>query len=204
MFHGTPLITRESTIDKNICDVLITHPFFTTKVFEDQNYFISNGVSNNQYDDVLIKFLDDEGMSYKDRMVEYWFQGKTTGENLEAHCDYNHHVRSLPHFSPHEWLNTEKEDNFLSPITIAAYIDVSDDLDGGELCISHVSWKDRSPHTHASIDELISYPYEMHKPVLHRVVYFHGSNNFHWINEVKAGIRKSVLINFWPLDYQDV
>lgn len=203
MSHGTNLITRESTIDKDICDVLLTHRYFETKEFKDQTHFINGGLSQNKYDEAILKFLDDQGMPYKDNTVEYWFQGQTTGEKLDPHCDFNHHVRGNPEFHPHQWFNTEKESEFQSPITIVAYIEVSDDLVGGELCVSYVSWKDK-PQPHATLDELLLSPYEMHTPFLHRVLYFHGSKNFHWIEEVKSGIRKSVLINFWPLDFPDV
>ncbi len=40
----------------------------------------------------------------------------------------------------------------------------------------------------------------LRKLIKKAVLYFEGSRYYHWINEVKSGSRKSILINFWNDD----
>ena len=46
-------------------------------------------------------------------------------------------------------------------------------------------------------EELLKYTHESFQPFEGAVLYFEGSRYYHWINEVKRGSRKSMLINFW-------
>lgn len=200
MSPGTSLITRKSSIDPAIANIFLDHPYFQTKRFEDQTRFIKDGEVHDDYDEAVLAFLRDEGVEYKGRKVEYWFQAQTAGQKLFPHCDYNHYGKSDTTFDPLMWLDEGKEEYFLSPITIAAYLDVSDDMEGGELMISHTRL---GGNTTAPPDGIEDMPKEVHTPSLHEVLYFPGSYHYHWIAEVKQGSRKSMLINFWPMDLAD-
>lgn len=200
MSLGTSLITHKSTIDPQIANVFLDHPYFATKNFEDQTHFIKDGQAVDKYDEAVLAFLRDQGMEYKGLKVEYWFQAQTTGQKLFPHCDYNHYARTDMTFSPLQWMEDGKEKYFLSPITIATYLEVSDDMEGGELMISHTRWSGNDVNPPAGIEDM---PKEVHTPSLHEVLYFQGSYHYHWIAEVKRGSRKSMLINFWPVDLAD-
>jgi hypothetical protein len=92
-----------------------------------------------------------------------------------------------------------KPEELMSPITIACYLEATD-LIGGEFCISERSWldyeKELSP-PEVLKEELLKYTHESFQPFEGAVLYFEGSRYYHWINEVKRGSRKSILINFW-------
>lgn len=199
MSHGRSLITRKSTIEQDIVDVLVTHPFFQTKRFTEQDHFIPDGQPTNVYDEAVLRFLDAEGMEYRGKQVEYWFQSQGVGERLAVHCDYNHQARSAVGFDPSLW-KEDRIEKFISPITIAAYLEVSDDMEGGELNISSATWEDLGQYTVIDFDRVLEYDYETITPKQQDVLYFHGSMHYHWIGEVTQGSRKSLLINFWPLD----
>jgi hypothetical protein len=180
--------------------VFLDHTYFETKQFENQTHFIKDGEAVDKYDEAVLAFLRDEGMEYKGLKVEYWFQSQTIGEQLAPHCDYNHYARSDQTFSPPQWLEEGKEKYFLSPITLATYLEVSDDMEGGELMISHTQWSEDSINPPDGIEDM---PREAYNPTLYDVVYFRGSYHYHWIAPVKQGSRKSMLINFWPVDLAD-
>lgn len=41
---------------------------------------------------------------------------------------------------------------------------------------------------------------EYYAPTTGDIVLFHGSEHFHWIEPLRKGERKSLLMNFWPKD----
>lgn len=204
MSLGTNPIIKKSKINPAICKILINHPYYHTWEFEDQTHFIKNNMPANEFEEAILQFLKDENVEFSDKKIEYWFQGHSDGKSLKPHCDYNVHARLTPGFNPNEWMGTEKEEYFLSPITIAAYLEVTDDMEGGDLCISSRTWMDDSILSNdITFDYIKQFPYETHRPSENEVLYFHGSLYYHWIEPVTKGYRKSLLINFWPSDLGD-
>ncbi len=201
MSLGTSLITRKSTIDSKLADTILTHPYFASRNFQEQDHFITNGVAENEYDLAVLQFLSAEGISYDNYKVEYWFQCQHEGGSLSPHCDYNYAARRTPGFDQHQWIEEGKGHYFLSPYTIAVYLEISSDMEGGELMISRTRWIDVVEDTPGIAPDYITQDnYETFNPKLHDVVYFAGSYHYHWINQVTKGTRKSMLINFWPTD----
>lgn len=172
------------------------HPYFVEKTFEQQTTFIYNSESKSIFDETVISFLQDENIDASDRIIEYWFQEQTTDQDLKPHCDFNHIARNIPD-KLMTWMANDQKELFMSPFTMAVYLTISDDLEGGELCISSVSWEDDG-FFHKSLEQLIDHPFEKFNPSVNDVVYFNGSSHFHWISPVKQGTRRSMLINFWP------
>lgn len=198
MFHGTSHITYRTTIDSEVSNTLLTHQYFNTKLPEHQGSLIVDGVASNEHDEAILQFVTNQQLPYEN--IEYWFQSKTTEDSfLSPHCDYNVLTRINQDFNPHEWIKAGKKDEFISPLTIAAYLEISDDLIGGELCISSATWEEFPWPYEPTREELIDFkPYEINLPVNSEVLYFQGSMNYHWVEKVIRGSRKSLLINFWP------
>lgn len=202
MFPGISKITKKTKVDRSFCDLLIRHPYYTTLDFKDQIHFITDGEAKDVFEQAILDFLKSQELEFKGKKIEFWFQEQSNGNGLVPHCDYNFYARNAPGFIPFEWLGTHKEEYFLSPITLSIYLEVSDDMEGGELCISEKSWMDYSKFE-ITKEELLQEPYEIYNPIQNEVLYFNGSMYFHWIEPVTKGRRKSVLINFWPLGLGD-
>jgi hypothetical protein len=142
----------------------------------------------------VLELLYEQGLDLDRPYVEYWYQEQTAGQDLWPHVDFNDKLRLR--LSHGESIPPEK---LMSPITIACYLETND-LEGGELCISEKSWLEYEREiqpVEALREELFKYSYEMYKPQQNEVLYFEGSRWYHWINPVKSGSRRSMLINFW-------
>lgn len=197
MSLGNFPFTRKSSINPMIAQPLRDHPYFTTKRFVDQTRMFKPESPETEYDRLVLSFLLDENYEYTDHIIEYWFQGQDVGGSLFVHCDYNQYARNDPTFNPIFWMQAGREKEFISPITIAAYIEISEDLEGGEFGIANKTCIDLcmvDPNKGTFAPEDIHY----YKPNEYDVVYFHGSLYPHWIEPVTQGSRKSMLINFWP------
>lgn len=159
------------------------------------------------WDDTVLDILQQEQYDFGDRIVEYWFQSVTSpGPSLGPHCDYNFIYRQKMKLEGSDWPHRVPKDRIVSPVTIAAYLEVQD-LQGGELAISHRTWYDESHPDDGRVIMGIkeTYPFETFKPNQGDVVYFRGSEHYHWIQPTQGGRRRSMLINFWPADlYCDV
>lgn len=201
MSLGISLITKESSISDSLRLVLLKHPFFSSAYsFQLQDTFI-NGQPESEYDSAVLQFLDDEKVDYTDRLVEYWFQNGVT--ELSPHCDYNFIYREKMKLEGDDWPHRVDKNLIVSPITIAVYLEVSDDMQGGELCISGRTWyEDREP-ANISASYIQRLPYQSIIPKQSQVIYFKGSEHYHWVNKVANGSRKSMLINFWPKELLD-
>lgn len=166
------------------------------KSFTNQTTFIYDGEAKSVFDETVMTFLRDENIDASGRIIEYWFQEQTINQELRPHCDFNHIARKGPS-KLIEWASSDNKELFMSPFTIAVYLTVSDDMEGGELCISSVSWEEDGLFE-KTLEELLTRPFEKINPTVQDVFYFHGSSYFHWISPVTQGIRRSMLINFWP------
>lgn len=186
-------------MDLGIINRLLKDPYFETAAF--QGDYITKPTIQNDTQQAIFDFLDSEKYDYQDYTVEYWFQDFSQYTHLKKllpHVDFNEKIRS-------KYQNTNDPNGFskkylMSPITIAAYLDVTDDMDGGELCISSFDWFDSNPFA-PDIDYIKAQPYEIYKPKSGDVFYFNGSRYYHWVNEVLSGRRKSIQINFWTQDH---
>ncbi len=194
--HGTSKIIHRSRIDPDKVEILLQHPYFTEKTFTNQTTFIYDGEVKSVFDETVMALLKDENIDTSERIVEYWFQEQTTSQDLKPHCDFNHLARNGP-TKLMEWAITDSKELFMSPFTMAVYLTVSDDMEGGELCISSISWEDDGIFA-KTLDDLSPYPFEKFTPSVNDIVYFNGSSYFHWIAPVIQGTRRSMLINFWP------
>lgn len=187
MFHGKSRIIRKSSIDDDLRLVLLASLARNTTYFA---YDDPKTVS----DRAVLEFLDREQFRCNKKYIEYWFQDKSSDENLWPHVDFNDMLRLR--LAKGEQISRER---LMSPITISCYLDIQD-LEGGEFCISECSWlnyeREIQPEE-ALREEISKYIYESYKPVTGDVLYFEGSRYYHWINKVLSGTRKSVLINFW-------
>lgn len=196
MSHGTSLVTKESSINKELRLILLKHPFFHHSYrFDLQDTFIK-GQPESEYDLAVFQFLQSENVDYSDRVVEYWFQDGKQG--LSPHCDYNFIYREKMKLEGDDWPHKVDKNLIVSPITLAVYLEISDDLTGGELCISSRTWHEDPEPANITLDHVLQYPYDSITPTQSQVLYFMGSENYHWVNKVKNGTRKSMLINFWP------
>jgi len=199
MFHGTSKIINHSEIDNELRETFLEHNFFKGPHYR-TNYFDYNNPEND-FDRAVLRLLNNEEFNYKGFKIEYWFQDKNAGTALPPHCDYNEYIRKMGVNEPADWVHTIEKELLMSPITLAVYLEVSNDLIGGELVISEQTWFDiETPLTLTEEDmNLIrSKASTVYKPVQGEILYFYGSSNYHWINEVVQGNRKSMLINFWP------
>lgn len=201
MCHGTSLVIKEDRISDELRCILLKHPYFHTSYrFDLQDTFI-NGQPESEYDLAVLQFLQNENVDYSDRVVEYWFQDGKQG--LSPHCDYNFIYRQKMKFEGYDWPHKADKNLIVSPITLAVYLEISDDLTGGELCISSRTWYEDPEPANITLDHVLQYPYDIVIPTQSQVLYFNGSENYHWVNKVITGSRKSMLINFWPKELLD-
>jgi hypothetical protein len=205
MSLGQSKIIKKSNLKPEWRDVFLTAKFFTQKpvhtgnLEEFTNYFTSTNPTNN-VQKYILELLDQEGIDYSNKKIEYWFQHQVPGQSLPPHCDYNHSIREAMRWNDKDrWLHTVDKTKVMSPVTLACYIEV-ENMVGGDLCISDVDWTTVNDLSGISNEYLEQYPYEVHTPVLDEVLHFEGSRYYHWITPVRQGSRKSMLINFWPTD----
>lgn len=189
MYHGNSKIIRRSTLDEDIRLKLLEGLNRSTQI----HYFDRNAPTNKT-DEAVLEFLDREQFNCSKTHIEYWYQAREVSGNLCPHVDFNeklrHRINSGEKLKPEE---------LMSPITIACYLEVTD-LVGGEFCVSERSWLDYEREIkppEALKEELLKYMHESFQPFEGAILYFEGSRYYHWINEVKSGSRKSLLINFW-------
>lgn len=206
MYHGTSLIIKQSTISDELRKKLCNHPFFQTPIYnlDHQDTFIKNSPAS-EYDLAVLEFLNDEGYDHSGKYVEYWFQkyDNTHTLGLFPHCDYNDAYRSKMKDQAPDWPHKVDANLIISPITIVVYLEVSSNMEGGELNISYRTWYEEPYPTALNIN-ITQYPFEKISPVQGSVIYFKGSENYHWVNPVIKGHRKSLIINFWPPEIDKV
>lgn len=187
MYPGNSKIIHRSTLDE---DLRIR---FIAGFNQGPNYFDRNAATNST-DEAVLEFLDREQFSCNKQYVEYWYQAQEVSGDLWPHVDFNDKLR----LRLQEGENVDRRE-LMSPMTIACYLETID-LVGGEFCISERSWLDYereiSP-VEALKEELLKYTHESYAPTQGAVLYFEGSRYYHWINPVKKGFRRSMLINFW-------
>jgi hypothetical protein len=201
MFPGTSLVIKEAEVSDSIRLQLVTHPYFKAlHNFQLQDTFIE-GEPKNIFDQCVIDILEREGIEYQNTLIEYWFQGDSSG--LSAHCDYNFVYREKMKLEGDDWPHKIDSRLIVSPVTLAVYLEISDDMEGGELCISHRTWWEDEKPIAMKHGDIIKYPHEIIRPVQGKILYFKGSEHYHWVNKVTKGSRKSMLINFWPKELLD-
>lgn len=187
MYPGTSKIIRRSSIDDDLSS------FFVKASTPGAHYFHINSPIND-VDQAILEFLKRQKFCCSREYVEYWFQEKETGQDLWPHVDFNDKLRIK--LSQGESVPPER---LMSPITIACYLEIHD-MEGGELCISDRSWLDYEREIQPVEElrkEMYRHAYELISPKQGDVLYFEGSRYYHWINTVRSGSRKSMLINFW-------
>lgn len=192
MYHGNSKIIRRSFVEEDIRLRLLEGLNRPTQI----HYFDRNAPTNKT-DEAVLEFLDREQFNCNKTHIEYWYQAQETSEGLWPHVDFNEKLRNR--IEAGEKLKPEE---LMSPITISCYLEAND-LVGGEFCISERSWLDYEAEITPPEDlkeTLLKYTYESFQPTKGAVLYFEGSRYYHWINEVKSGSRKSILINFWNDD----
>lgn len=189
MFHGSSRIIRRSTLDEDL-----RLRFIEGYSRRSHTHYFNRNAPTNETDVAVLEFLDREQFNCNKSHIEYWYQAQEVSGDLWPHVDFNEKLRHR--IDAGEKLKPEE---LMSPITIACYLEISD-LVGGEFCISERSWmdyeKELSP-PEVLKQELLKYTHESYAPTQGAVLYFEGSRYYHWINEVKRGSRKSILINFW-------
>lgn len=195
MSLGHSKIIHKSSISDLTRQILLTHEYFTSKDPTIQTNFIKE--ASTDIDKTVLELLTNENIDYSNKVIEYWFQYQTEGGLLTPHCDFNCFVRKdVPQENVGEYLKTVTDlEQYLSPITLSCYLEVSDDMVGGNLCISNYTWEDN-----VSIDTILNSEYEKYFPTQNEVLHFYGSTYYHWIDKVISGTRKSMLINLWPND----
>ncbi len=193
MYHGNSKIIRRSTLDEDLRLRFISGFYKNLGRPPNLNYFHRNA-PQNETDEAVLEFLDREQFNCSKTHIEYWYQSLEASGDLWAHVDFNEKLRNR--IDAGEKLKPEE---LMSPITISCYLEANN-LIGGEFCISERSWLDYEREIsppEALKKELLKYTYESFQPTEGAVLYFEGSRYYHWINEVKSGSRKSILINFW-------
>lgn len=194
MYHGTSKIIKKSKLDEDLRKVFLSSPYFydSSYVNEENHFQVAN--PRNDIDRAVLEMLSREGHEYDSKYIEYWFQNHGPGGKLWPHVDFNHGLRIRFHYG-----EKISQDNLMSPMTIACYLDV-EDMVGGEFCISERSWLDYE-HEISDINvlekEMNSYSMESFSPKTGDILYFEGSRYYHWINQMVSGKRVSMLINFW-------
>lgn len=201
MSLGNSEIIKKSRINPETRDALLRHKFFYERPIRrsDMTNYIDH-TNLNDFDISVLSLLDNEQFDYRGMKIEYWFQDHKEGTGLSPHCDYNHFVREDGALEGPDWVHKQDMDRVTSPITIASYLDVSDDLVGGALVISEKTWFGiEAPLnlTDRDREEIMNSDLNIYEPVQDDVLYFHGSTNYHWIEKVVSGTRKSMMINFW-------
>ena len=159
-----------------------------------QMHYFDRANPTNEIDVAVLEFLDREQFNCSKTHIEYWYQSHEASGDLWPHVDFNEKLRHR--IDAGEKLKPEE---LMSPITISCYLEAND-LIGGEFCISERSWLDYEREItppSALKEELLKYTYESFQPAEGAVLYFEGSRYYHWINDVKSGSRKSILVNFW-------
>ena len=207
MFLGTSLVTKESSIAEDKKDLLLAHPYLTSEnlphpmMLALQDHFIREK-PQSEFDSIVLSLLDDEGFDYTNKCIEYWFQKHDSSMliSLEPHCDYNFIYREKMKLEGDDWPHKVDKSKIVSPITIAVYLEVSPDMKGGELCISHRTWYEDAEPANITGEFVKQFPYDTICPKQSQILYFRGSEHYHWVNPVTCGKRKSMLINFWPTD----
>ena len=192
MHHGNSKIIRRSFVDEDIRLRLLDGLNNPTQI-----HYFNRNAPTNKTDETVLAFLDREQFNCSKTYIEYWYQVREASGDLWPHVDFNEKLRNR--IEAGEKL---KPKELMSPITIACYLEATD-LVGGEFCISERSWLDydKEPGDPEVLrEELLKYTYESFQPTEGAVLYFEGSRYYHWINEVKSGYRKSILINFWNDD----
>lgn len=192
MYHGNSRIIRRSTLDEDLRLTLLEGLNKSTHM-----HYFNYANPTNETDVAVLEFLDREQFNCSKTHIEYWYQSYEVSGDLWAHVDFNEKLRNR--IDAGEKLKPEE---LMSPITISCYLEANN-LVGGEFCISERSWLDYEREIsppEALKKELLKYTYESFQPIEGAVLYFEGSRYYHWINEVKSGSRKSILINFWD-DY---
>lgn len=192
MYPGNSRIIRKSFVDEDIRLRLLEGLNKPT-----QMHYFNRSNPTNETDEAVLEFLDREYFNCSKTHIEYWYQEHKDSGDLWPHVDFNEKLRNR--INAGEKLEPEE---LMSPITIACYLEAND-LVGGEFCISERSWLDYEKQITPPEDlkeELLKYSHESFQPAEGAVLYFEGSRYYHWINEVKSGSRKSILINFWNDD----
>ena len=187
MFPGNSKIMRYDQIEQDHRSIFLSGITSHTNYFELKN-------PQTEIEKAIVEFLDRQGFGCNKKHAEFWFQQQVESDSLWPHVDFNDKLRLK--LSEGEKIPPEK---LMSPITIACYLQV-DDMEGGDLCISHRSWLDYEREIHPVEElkkELLKYTYETFKPMTGDVLYFEGSRWYHWIDTLTQGTRKSMLINFW-------
>lgn len=201
-------IIFKSTITDQHRKILLDHPKIK---FLTKNYnihfptytFIYPDKTKTHFDKTVLNFLSSINIDYSDKIVEYWFQSHDEGSELQPHCDHNcilindYLRRGIVNG---KWLHSLPKEICTSPLTLVTYLEISDDMLGGELLISQRSWVDEEDPLNKSVDYLSNYPFETVNPVQNDVIAFKGSWYYHWIAPIKRGRRKSMIINFWPAE----
>lgn len=197
MSPGTSKIIKKSQLDKDTAEIFLTAKYFKSKpMLISLDNFSNSFRWDNPVSDIeraIVSLLDKEEISYNNMIIEYWFQHQKQGQGLAPHCDYNHVVRA------ESQINFDDLEKVMSPITIGCYLQV-ENMTGGELCISDHTWFNEPNPLSINKSDILKHPYETYMPQLYDILYFEGSRYYHWINRVESGERKSMMINFWPLD----
>jgi len=202
MSLGITHILNRSKVDEDLRQSLLEHPFFTAhpKTFELQRTYILNEPLTD-YDRLIFEFLAQENYDHNNKIVEYWFQHCTAPTDiLYPHCDYNYEYREKTKLAGPDWPHKVDKEMIVSPVTLIVYLYVSDDMDGGELGISTRTWMEEQFPTSSDVFTAIKYnhPYELITPKTGDILYFKGSEHYHWIEPITVGERKSLILNFWP------
>jgi len=196
MYLGISKITRLGTIPEPIKLNLLKSTYFINKTRENQGKFLYS--IDTPIDKAVIELINILNIDIENFTVEYWFQYQKAGERLTPHCDYNTRARKeLPTTSIQEFLKDKDLRYYISPMTVAAYLEVSDNLIGGELCISNDFTYLSDNITN---EKILTGSFEEYSPVEGDILCFEGSKYYHWISQVLQGTRKSLLLNFWPKD----
>ncbi len=189
MYHGNSRIIRRSTLDE---DIRLT--FLEGLNRHTNMHYFDRNAPTNKTDEAVLEFLDREQFNCNKTHIEYWYQAYESSGDLWPHVDFNEKLRHR--IDAGEKLQPKE---LMSPITISCYLEAID-LKGGEFCVSERSWLDYERELsppEVLKEELLKYTHESFQPTEGAVLYFEGSRYYHWVNEIKSGSRKSILINFW-------
>lgn len=184
---GNSKIKFFATIEDDLREI------FLANITPHTNYFDKTN-PQTEIEKAIVEFMRRQNFGCNKKYVEFWFQQQVADQALWPHVDFNDKLRIR--LSKGEQIEQHR---LMSPITIACYLEAND-MEGGELCISHRSWLDYETEIQPAeelMKELLHHTYETYKPVTGDVLYFEGSRYYHWIQKLTRGSRKSMLINFW-------